>query len=72
VDEGEHRQAKTIAACEARPEWLAVGLDEPIVPIYDRRQPAEPVMRFLPGIFFKNLYIISGILRLAEFYLQKK
>uniref|UniRef100_A0A914H495 UFSP1/2/DUB catalytic domain-containing protein n=1 Tax=Globodera rostochiensis TaxID=31243 RepID=A0A914H495_GLORO len=52
---GEQYQLKSLASNEARPEMIAVGVSEAMVPVYDRRNMNEPVIRLLPA----NLYLGS-------------
>lgn len=47
---------KTLALNQIRPEQLALGISNPMVPIYDRRNMKnEPMLRLLPGIIPLNL-----------------
>uniref|UniRef100_A0A183BIB1 WD_REPEATS_REGION domain-containing protein n=1 Tax=Globodera pallida TaxID=36090 RepID=A0A183BIB1_GLOPA len=48
---GEQYQLKSLASNETRPEMIAVGVSEAMVPVYDRRNMNEPVIRLLPGRF---------------------
>ncbi|KAI3413750.1 WD and tetratricopeptide repeat protein [Globodera pallida] len=52
---GEQYQLKSLASNETRPEMIAVGVSEAMVPVYDRRNMNEPVIRLLPA----NLYLGS-------------
>lgn len=49
IDLSSTHQLKTLATNESRPEMLALGLNDPIVPIYDRRFLSQPLMRLAPG-----------------------
>jgi hypothetical protein len=44
-----HGPLKSLAINEICPQMLAIGISNPIVPIYDRRNMKEPLMRLLPG-----------------------
>lgn len=46
---------------------IALGLNDSVVPIYDRRFTKYPFLRLLPGKFnFKNFYYILGHLALVD------
>lgn len=55
---------KCLAVNEIRPEMLALGVINAMVPIYDRRNMKEPIIQLLPG--FWNILLIKRVLHLAH------
>ncbi|KAL3123590.1 hypothetical protein niasHT_005135 [Heterodera trifolii] len=55
LDMSSQYQLKSLAINEAKPEMIAAGLSDAVVPIFDRRNMKEPIIRLLPA----NLHIGS-------------